>query len=205
MTLILIDGISASGKSLLLKNLQSKIIKERENYTKIILTEHMTERYFENKNLDVATIHDHVARILNLILEIQKIQDDSPFKGNEKVVTAVIERLFLTLMSRNLLTSHFFTEHDQLIQSLKIKNIFLYIPPDLIEQRIQTSLGHRNEKWEEFILKLGGVKSACNYFNAQQENMKICNEILSQHINTEMFIIDTLKKFQDENFLKDIL
>ena len=108
MSVFIIDGVSASGKSMFLATIQKQLLEKRQNFSKIILTEHLTERYFEDKEISVEAVNDHVINLLEVIKRISEFQENSRFKGNEKVVSVMVERLFLTLMSRSLLDFDFF-------------------------------------------------------------------------------------------------
>ena len=127
MLILVFDGVSGAGKSVLLNAFQNFLVKERSNYSKVFLCEHLTERYFENKTINKESVEKHVLKILSITKDIQSIQDESRFNKNQKILSIVIERLFLTFMSKDLLDIDFFQKHNEFIQSLDIKSVFLYI------------------------------------------------------------------------------
>jgi hypothetical protein len=205
LTAIIIDGISASGKSILLQGLRLISEERATNFTKLFLTEHLTERFFEKEMPLRSGIHEHVARILRLVGEIQSMQAASPFADNKKILTITIERLFLTLLSRGLMTTDFFSEEAELVKKTDLKNIFLVVPKALIGERIAQSLIHRNQGWRDYIGRLGGLSGAISHFQAQQDTMWRANEALSKHISTEAIEVADLADLSDKNFLEGIL
>ena len=52
MSNIIIDGISNIGKTILLQNIQKRVIKDGGyRYSNFFISEHFTERFFEGKKL----------------------------------------------------------------------------------------------------------------------------------------------------------
>lgn len=184
MSVVVIDGISASGKSLLLQALQRKALDQRPNFSTLVLTEHLTERFFENRNVSQTQVHLHVARILRVSDELKALQAESPFPEAGKRVTIMVERLFLTLMGRGLMTADFFSEHAALVESTAPQCVLLLVPPGQIEQRIAQTLTHRNTGWCAYIESLGGIERAAEHFERQQDKLLQLNELLSKYVPT---------------------
>lgn len=205
MSAIVVDGISASGKSLLLQGLQRISGESHPNCTKLILTEHLTERFFEKEVPSRAGIHHHVARILRLVNELQSIHAASPFFATPGIVTAMIERLFLTLMSRDLMSIDFFSEHAELVEATALRSVLLIVPEALIKDRIDQSLMHRNQGWRDYINRLGGLSGAALHFHRQQDAMRRANEALSAHIPTQILEIDNPAEIFEDKLLRGIL
>jgi predicted ATPase len=198
MSIIVIDGISVSGKSVLLKALQRRVLDLWPNYSKLVLTEHLTERLFERRNASPAQVHLHVARVLRLAAELKAMQAEGPFSDNGAISTIMIERLFLTLMSRGLMTASFFSEHAVLVDSVELKSVFLFVPLDQIKDRIAQSLTHRKAGWIDFIASLGGVEGAAASFEKQQDEMRHLNENLRPYMQTQTIeVADTAELFVD--------
>lgn len=205
MSIVIVDGISAAGKSLLLQALQRTLIESRPNYAKFFLTEHFTERYFEKGDTSTESVHEHVLRILNILANVQAMHLEGPFSQKQKILTIVVERLFLTLMSRGMLTKEFFDGHGGFIQGLNIKNIFLYVPPDLIAKRIEKSLSHRNAQWHDFVLSLGGVEGAARHFLVQQEKMLALSDALQEFMTTHTVKVANVDVLSQPELLESLL
>lgn len=201
MPLTIIDGVSASGKSIALKEIQKALLEERLNFTKLILTEHLTERFFEDKKPTVSTVSAHVVDILKLVEKIFSIQKNSRFNGNNKVVTVFIERLFLTLMSRELIEESFFSDNEALLTGLDIHHVLLVVPDEHFKNRLESTLERRNKHWTDFINGLGGLNSAIYYFKSQQDQMIKANGSLSKYMRVSLIEIPDV----DDIPLKQIL
>lgn len=204
MTTTIIDGISLAGKSIVLQEIQKNLLKTQPNFSKLFISEHLTERFFENKHPSIDDIHRHVSRILHSGLTLKEMQEESPF-SNQNILTIFIERLFLTFMSRGLMTEAFFTENDKLIQRANIKNITLVIPERHIKERIETSLLHRNPRWKDFIETLGGVSMTVNHFSQQQEKMLALNTVLANYIETEVITINDISELKNTLVIERIV
>ena len=201
MSLTIIDGVSASGKSIALKEIQKALLEERLNFTKLILTEHLTERFFEDKKPTVSTVSAHVVDILKLVEKIFNIQKNSRFNGNNKVVTVFIERLFLTLMSRELIEESFFSDNEALLTGLDIHHVLLVVPDEHFKNRLESTLERRNKHWTHFINGLGGLNSAIDYFKSQQDQMIKANGSLSQYMKVSLIEVPDV----DDIHVKQIL
>ncbi|HIP33785.1 MAG TPA: hypothetical protein EYG89_03435 [Bacteroidia bacterium] len=194
MGIIIIDGVSASGKSILLEDVQTKLLKERLKFTKLILSEHLTERYFEDKKPTEKMVSLHIENILELVKNIQNIQDNSQFKDNKKVVSILIERLFLTFMSRGLLNDKFFIEKGSFLEDLNIHQVLLIIPKEDFEYRLESTLERRNKYWLEFINSLGGLTGAISHFSKQQEKMIKASETLNKYMKVTHITVSNTHK-----------
>lgn len=205
MTALIIDGISASGKSYLLRALKKHADEERPNFTKVHLTEHLTERFFEGKSLVSTDIENHVVDILNIVERLQRIKRDSPFANNAKVITITIERLFLTLMSRDLMNDEFFARHGDLIKQIDIRSLLLVIPDQLIKARLERSLIERNEGWRSYIAGLGGLSKAVDHFSAQQQRMKRAHSVIDAHLQATIVEVQDVSDLSNSKFLRGLL
>lgn len=205
MVAVVVDGISASGKSLLLRAIKRASDDIGPNFTKLYLTEHLTERFFERATPSPAEVHAHVARLLRLAASLQAIQSASPFSGNDKVVTIVIERLFLTLLSRELMLETFFDEYAEVFRDVGLKSILLIIPDAAIEGRLARSITERNQAWRDHIDRLGGMPGATAHFRSQQLRMLQANELLSKHMECEIIEVADVGMFSDVQWISQSL
>lgn len=190
MTTLVVDGISASGKSTLLAALQRHLLDTRPNYTKLLLSEHFTERWLEGRGADAEA---HVSRVLRLVAELRQLQADGPFAGFDQVLCILIERLFLTLITRGLLTPDFVARQSALIDTARLRSVLLIVPPAEIAQRIATSLTHRSGRWVEYVDSLGGAGAAAGHFAQQQDRMLAANEGLGRHMPTRVIEVTDME------------
>lgn len=205
MSALIIDGISASGKSFLLRALKQKSDQENPNFTKFHLTEHFTERFFEGKIFKKSDIDHHVVKVLTLVKDLQTIKRDSPFDRNIKILTITIERLFLTLMSRNLLSDNFFITHANIFECMDMRSVLLSIPEQIIEARLERSLLERNEGWRSYIVSLGGLARAVDHFKAQQDRMKHAHGIIAAHLPAMIIEVQDVSDLSEPAILGDFL
>jgi hypothetical protein len=184
-----VDGICGSGKSTILRTLQSVLGDDWPNFSKLHISEHLTERFFERVQPTQAAVHDHVARVLRIVCEVQAIHRSSIYATDVRATTITIERLFLTFASRKLLTDRFFREHTDLLSALELKSVLLIVPSELITDRIAETIRHRNQGWSDYIARLGGLSGAVEYFRQQQDAMLRANDMLAVHIPSQTLTV----------------
>jgi hypothetical protein len=175
------------------------------NYTKLIITEHMTERFFEKASPSVRDVHTHITRILRLVEQMQSIHAAGPFAAQDRILTIIIERLFLTLMSRRLMDADFFVQETDLIAALRIRHFFLVVPKELIEERIARSLPYRSKAWADYVDNLGGLPGAVAHFTAQQASMAEANTLLPDAIERKTLEVTSLEQLKNHALLEELL
>ncbi|MEI7600735.1 MAG: hypothetical protein WCJ41_15615 [Aestuariivirga sp.] len=205
MSLLIIDGISCAGKSLLLANLQRVAQQGAVNFSKLFISEHLTERVFEGLAPTSSDVRAHTLRLLDVAYGLRSILSDSPFAERPRTLSMVIERLFLTFMSRGLLTLDFFAEHRELLHALAPRHVFLVVPEGEIERRIVDSMERRSPLWANFISSLGGAQTAAHRFATQQAAMASANAALPDTIAKLTFEISDLAFLSDPNFAEKLL
>lgn len=194
MPVILVDGVSTSGKSVALRKIQSRYAKTIPNYSKLIITEHFTERYFEDKSVSQHAVEKHIQSILNTVVQFKTLQNSSPFAQKTAVLSVYIERLLLTFFSRNLIDENTFDQLANVFSVLDCKHYLLTIPVEHFEARLVSSLTRRNAFWSEYITHtLGGIYKAVIHFQKQQEKMLEGNAILSNYMQTAVITVDDVE------------
>ena len=194
MPVILVDGVSASGKSIAIKKIQNKYSETVPNYSKLIITEHFTERYFEDKEISEEAVQKHIKSIFDKVISFKELQDSSRFAGKADILTVYIERLLLTFYSRNIINEHTFNHLAEEFSMLDCKHYLLTIPTEKFKERLVSSLEIRNKFWSEYINnKLGGLDKAVIHFQKQQDSMLEGSEILSKYMRTEVIAVDDIK------------
>lgn len=201
MSVVLIDGVSASGKSVALQNLQRMYAKTLPNYSKWIITEHLTERYFEGKAISEAAVEQHIQSILNAVQHFKALHSGSPFSEKAAVFTVYIERLLLSFYSRNLLQEHTLGHLAKLCSQLEGTHYLLTIPPGKFKERLADTLERRNPLWSAYIHNtLGGLDQAVVHFQKQQDALLRGHAILSKYMKAIVITVDDIAG----DFYKDL-
>lgn len=201
---IIIDGVAASGKTSIIKQLQKKIIKEKPNISKLFISEHYTQRMLEHLaesgKLNGTHVKNHVSDIIRALNVFQDMLKKSKFidnpNGAEMIV--VLERFVLTHISSAPLENHYkheeISKHFRLLSSLGFSQIVLAIPEDKILERIISTTKYRNDKWKEYLLSKGTESQIKEYYKNWQKRLLYYVEKYKGSINTEIIIIE------DENY-----
>ncbi len=191
MAIILIDGVSASGKSAALQNLDSVWNKTTPCYSKLIITEHFTERYFEGKHISKATVTQHIESILDTIRQVKQLHDNSPFARKTEILNVYIERLLLTFYSRNLIDEQTISRFAEILSIWNSTHYLLIIPPSKFKVRLADTIERRNAVWKTYINDtLGGIDQAAFHFQAQQEAMLEGHSKLSKYMKTQVITVE---------------
>lgn len=111
MCITIVDGIPASGKSLYLHSCKRRHLSTNPNYSIHVLTEHFTERFLEKEVPINGLVAAHVLNIISIVKNLQRLHTEGPFSDNKDIQTIYVERLFLTLLSKSLLSMDFFDEN----------------------------------------------------------------------------------------------
>lgn len=202
MSSIIIDGISNTGKTTLIKNIQTKIIETgKYKYSNFFISEHLTERFFEEKNVNVDMVAEHIINILNIIKSLNDFHANSPF-SSKNIVRIYIERLFATFYSRGLLTEEFFIKNGELISSLRIRHILLYISKNDLKNRLEETFKTRNDIWKNYVNANGGIsKFVDDLLNKQDIMLNFSETILSKYVNSETISVSNI----DDNFYNSMV
>lgn len=203
---IIIDGVAASGKTTILKQIHSEIIEVKPSMTKLFVSEHYTERMLEHLKesgkLDGFYIKNHIDKIIQTMAIYQEMLNNSKFNNDPKGadIFVTLERFILThLSSMNIEDKYSLDEakyHFQALNKLGIKQIALVIPEVKLKERIMSTLEYRNDKWKEYLFSKGGEKEILEYYVDWQ------NKFL-YYIDKFNSIIDTLViKVEDNNYIK---
>lgn len=145
MSLIIIDWVSASWKSTALKRLQHELTETVPNYSKLFLSEHFTERFFEGKEKTKQSVQDHVRDIIQKVAAFHELHQNTRFHDSPLIFSMYLERLLLTFYSNDLIEDDIMIEMATLLSRLNAKHILLTIPSDLFEQRLISTFSVRNE------------------------------------------------------------
>ena len=100
---IILDGVSASGKSSILALVQQRIVKEYPSSTKLFISEHYTQRMLEHeleaKTLSADHVEQHVDEIIDNLDRYQDMLNKSKFANNPSGAEAFVITLSTRLNS----------------------------------------------------------------------------------------------------------
>lgn len=165
---IILEGVSASGKSTILNLIQKRIIEEYPSSTKFFISEHYTQRMLEHEAeaeaLTSELVKRHVEKIIRNLNTYQTMLDRSKFatrpSGAEAFVT--IERFLFTFLATqsNHLEDYLAIDIEHQLNKLSKMNIRQYIltlSKERLKEHIDRTLTHRNAQWADYVYKKGGV------------------------------------------------
>lgn len=182
---IILEGISASGKSSILTLIQQRILQEYPSSTKLFISEHYTQRMLEHKlesqSLASDDVKDHVDKIISNLSTYQDMLDQSKFAGRLSGADAfvTIERFLLTfLATQGVITADYPEESakKQLSQlsELNIRQYLLVLSENTLRDHIARTLTHRNDQWAHYVESKGGIDKLTS------ESLEWQNNFLSQ-------------------------
>lgn len=198
---IIIDGVTASGKTSVLKILKQSLEASKPEMSKIFLSEHYTQRMLEHKkesgDLCFNDVKIHINEILNSLKVYDAMLKKSKFNNDPRgaELLVVLERFFLTHMIELNLNNeeekYLLNIYNEL-EEYNVKQFLLVIPEELMRDRIMSTLKYRNEYWEQFLYSLGKTEDdIVKYFIDWQRKMLSKTEEIRNNRNIKIIkIID---------------
>lgn len=190
----IIEGVTGSGKTTYIKQIQSKLLIDYPENTKLMIGEAHTDRIFEQRRDTKKLIeNDIINHFKKLLYSLEFFEDNlKSLEGiniseEEKKTFVVIERFILGYMTymkmkdkkswKGAYNKSFVKEIYFLCDRMNLKRIILYIPSKEIESRIESTANYRGIEWKRYIKSLGGMKKAVKFFkNWQDMFMSIVEE-----------------------------
>ncbi|MBT9177421.1 MAG: hypothetical protein DDT20_01754 [Firmicutes bacterium] len=167
VAVIVIEGIVATGKTTLVKAIERSALWQ-DRPTKVIISEHYTERVLELTSPTIAERQALLAEHLSIAQTLHKRWAGSRFKGNNALEPLIImERFHLTHAAQ---VGDFapFREFDAALRELGGRLILLHHPPELLLQNIMATIPSRPPMWENWLRSLGSEKDIEAYFSQLQ-------------------------------------
>lgn len=181
-----IEGVSGVGKSRLLGALQAELVRRRPGCTKLVLSEHYTERVFEDARArgeaDFDDVLAHTRRLVEQIDALFGIKARSKFdgrRGNAGICVLVerflgshaahlwrSERLDLTSVEPAAIQRQYarLAEHG-------VVPLVLHIAPESLAEAISETRRLRNEAWSAHLDSLGDGAQIRAHFQCWQEHL----------------------------------
>lgn len=197
---IVLEGISASGKSTILNLIQKRILEERPTSTKLFISEHYTQRMLEHEleahSLTSKQVKLHAERIIRNLNVYQSMLGRSKFaerpSGADTFVT--IERFLFTFLATqsDKVGDYSTTDIERQLGKLSKMNIrqyLLVLSEDKLEEHVNRTLTHRNEQWADYVDKKGGVDGIVKESMEWQENFLKLADKYKRSIKTEIIPI----------------
>ena len=169
MAVLLIEGVVATGKTTLLTALQ-QMPAWQERPTKLVLSEHYTERVLE---LTKPTLDSRLAllsRHVDICTTLHDIWRDSRVSDNRGLAPLVLCERFHLTHAAQVETLAPFSALEQQLSNCDALLVFLYHPPELMLERIKATEETRNVMWRRWLRSLGSDQDMVKYFLALQEH-----------------------------------
>lgn len=199
---IVLEGVSASGKSTILNLIQKRLLEEYPMSTKLFISEHYTQRMLEHEletqRFNSRHVMLHAERIIHNLAMYQAMLGRSKFAHRPSNADAfvTVERFLLTFLatqpdklkdySRADIKRHF-TKLDE----MNIRQYLLVISKVRLKEHVNRTLIHRNEQWANYVDEKGGVDGIVSESMEWQDNLLKLADEYKDSIKTKVIpIID---------------
>jgi thymidylate kinase len=215
---IIVEGVTASGKSTILRSLQQRLAIERPTTTKLILSEHYTERVLEDARASHTLTHNktlqHITELVSTIEQINSWKVNGKFadiSGNSEIIV-LVERFYgahvanlesLGVSVPQTILQSLATLYDRLA-SIGMSIAILTVQPELLPAAVADTRGNRNQEWSNYLDSIGDREAINAHFLNWQERLVSFYATLGSHakITTRSFCTSTrtLPALSDELF-----
>lgn len=191
---VIIEGVTASGKSSLLRLLQRQLFLERPSNTKLFLSEHYTERVLEDSKADRTLTYNtclaHIKEITNMLADLASWKATSKFgsvAGNAEVFV-LVERFFgahfanLRLAGNAPLPDSILDaaiDVYRVLSEMGISVVLLTVRADCLSAAIADTRIRRNRAWNEYLGSIGDSQAVAAYYTKWQAELIAFYETLS--------------------------
>lgn len=172
MSGLIIEGICATGKSMIVDNLINRD-SYKSKKSKVQLSEHLTERVIENINPTLNQRLSLLEQYVNIFEEIQSTFYNSRFKDTKSrdiIPCYLAERFHFT---HAIETNSFedFRNIDSRLNNLKFKVVALIMDEDSIKDRLKDTFNRRNKMWYNYVMSFGGLEGASKKYSGMQKRL----------------------------------
>jgi hypothetical protein len=162
---IVLEGVTASGKTRLLAAVQRQLVAKRPSATKLVLSEHYTDRLLEEPRkhgkLAFSEALHHVHDVISTIRTLDRLQRGGKFagRGGDSDVYVIVER-FLGSHAAYLARGGVFptpAEHDAVVALYRemaeagLRTVVLRLPADVLPAAVLDTRKHRSTAWRAFL------------------------------------------------------
>lgn len=169
MTILLVEGVVATGKTTILGELQRTDLW-RERPTKILLSEHYTERVLELTTPTVAARVELLTQHVDMAEDLHRLWSGSRFSHERNLEPLIFfERFHLTHAAQIADLAPFIRLEERLL-AMGALLLFLHHPPCRLLERIKATERVRSGQWKLWLRSLGSDEDIAHYFLSLQEN-----------------------------------
>lgn len=166
--LLIIDGIIATGKTSLITQLQTEP-RYLQHPTRLIISEHLTERVLEGRRPSTGDRLAVLRTILQSITGLHGILGESKFAGLPNYAPHVILERFHLTHAANDIDLGPYLELEGTMTELSACMVFLYHRQEMLEARIDETRVQRGKHWCAYLDSFGGRQGALDHFRRIQE------------------------------------
>jgi hypothetical protein len=183
---IILEGVTGVGKTRLFHAIQAWLAENRASNTKLLLSEHYSERVLEARRKVGALAEDqvvaHLDKLLQPLRDLEGLWAHSgfpPAAGPARVV-AVIERFLIgQVVHMRCHQPHRWPNTCapaieglyREASTLGLRTVVLVLPADRLAERIRSTRAHRNAAWSAFLDGFGNDGAAIAHFERWQALM----------------------------------
>jgi hypothetical protein len=182
---VILEGVTAAGKTRLLGHLQ-RLLADRSSNTKVVISEHYTERMLEHRweagTLSEDEVLVHLNEVLDVLEPFRRAKSVSKFagRGGNTTVLVVLERFLLGFFPtlrlldprRWELTPRLTADIAKLYEraeSYGLRRVVLRIEPAAMRDRVLSTKAHRNQAWGDYLSKIGDEAAIVDHFIRWQD------------------------------------
>lgn len=181
-----IEGVSGVGKTQLLGALQAELVRRRPGCTKLVLSEHYTERVFEDDRargeIDLGEVLVHTRRLVGQIDALFGIKARSKFDGRrgnagiyvfvERFLGSHAAHLWMSA-GRDLASDEAAAIQRQYTTLAEhgVVPLVLHVAPEALADAISATRRLRNKAWSTYLDSLGDDAQILAHFQRWQEHL----------------------------------
>jgi hypothetical protein len=186
VTGLVVEGVVGTGKTTLLNQLQRRLVEARPSCTKLVLSEHYTERVLEDLKaagtLTSSEVLAHSSDLLRLIETLYHMKATSKFADNatNASIAVLVERWLGSHVANLAGMERWEWSNDwpafraiasqcTRLHQLGFRFLVLQVSRPQLRTRMERTLVHRNDEWRRYIHSQGGLDAAVDRYAAWQE------------------------------------
>lgn len=183
---LILEGVTGSGKSTLLRALQRRILDRYPNRTKLVFSEHYTERMLEHHKeegaLTEAMVLEHLGTMLEPVEKLAAMKARSKFaaRGGNSNVLAIYERFLLghvaNMRMRDERSWVLLGEATGTllcrVERLGFQIVVLHVPEQDLGKRVLSTRAWRNQAWKDHLAQIGDDAAVVDYYCAWQRHLQ---------------------------------
>lgn len=191
MSGLIIEGVCASGKSMIYKGLSNKQ-SYIEKQSKIQLSEYLTERIIENIKPSVQDRVNLLNGYVNIFSTIYSNFYNSRFKNTKssRVKPCFLVERFHFTHAVETMNFEAFREIDIKLKEMDFKLLVLTMKEEAIKKRIEDTFPKRPQTWYNYVMSFGGIDGAVKRYSIMQKRLLEYTTLTSLPVK----IIDTTGK-----------